>query len=256
MELNCPHCGARIRAEDINIQKMVAVCHQCDHIFDFSHLGFGRKKKRRPPPAPKRLRVQDDEEQLTLSYRMALGIAPRIGLGATLFGAIVPLLLLFFITPNDPSPPPPLFLLFWSLICWYAVAMFVTTTTRITLDEDTLDIKDGPLPFPISDDKTLNLADITRIFHDESTESWPPGVTAHHVRAELTTGARITLVSHLPRDYAAYIAWALDDGLQSETESAAITPGDEFQAEVSPDEAAATASRIDDEEESARAARR
>ena len=35
MALHCPHCGTEIPSENINIQGMVALCSDCNHVFNF-----------------------------------------------------------------------------------------------------------------------------------------------------------------------------------------------------------------------------
>jgi hypothetical protein len=95
----------------------------------------------------------------------------------------------------------------------YLVAAFLTTTTQITADNDRLEIQSGPLPFPISDDKSLRLRGVKRVFFEQTLEAWPPGVPAHHVYAELQDGSRVTLVTSLPYDHAHYIARVLEEFL-------------------------------------------
>ena len=229
MELKCTNCGSIILAENINIQKTLAVCAECNHVFDFSNMMLARKAKKRPPKKPERLHVQDVGEQLKLSYRLALSPGAKFGfLMCTIGSIIVPILLIS--ASNEPIPPKTSFFLFFGMIMlafWYTMAVFLTTKTDIIAAEDALIVKTGPLPFPIKDDKIVDRHDINRVFSKETME-WPPGMPSHNVCMELSDGQEKSLVTALPQEYAFYITRKLDDYLQSGEEVDVIESGDEF----------------------------
>jgi hypothetical protein len=232
MALNCPNCGAEIPAENINIQETLALCDQCNHVFNFKGLVAARKGKPHVGTPPKRLQIQEDDDRLDLSYRLVFGPGPKFGgvmasIGAVMLSVLLPTM----ISRGEPAGAI-LFLGMFMVVAWYLVAVFLTTTTRVHLDEDTLHVQSGPLPFPIKDDKTLNASDIARIFYKESVEVMPSGMPAHNVQAELTDGSQRSVVTSLPRDHAYYIARILDDRLQSTGSAEIITPGDEFHEEM------------------------
>ena len=79
MALQCPICGSTIPAENINMQKTLALCSPCNHIFDFSENALTRKKKRRDVRPPERLHIVEDDDQLELSHRFVLGPGPKFG---------------------------------------------------------------------------------------------------------------------------------------------------------------------------------
>jgi hypothetical protein len=213
MELKCRNCGALIPAENINIQELLAVCSQCNHVFEFSRSAVARKPKPHKLKLPERLRVDEDDDQLALSYRLALSPGAKFGLIMLTIGAVA-LPLLLVAAARDGAPV--LFLLLFGLLAfvvWYLIAVFLTTTTQITVDENQLEIQSGPLPFPISDDKSLRVRDVKRVYFEQTLEAWPPGMPTHHVYAELRDGSRVTLVTSLPYDHAHYIARVLEEFL-------------------------------------------
>lgn len=227
MELKCPNCGEVILAENINIQEMVALCGACHHVFEFRRSTVARKAKRRIPRQPERVHLHVDEGFLELSYQFVLGSGPMFGLVMATVGVVVSTLLII----NAYATGEPTSLLFFlgamTLICTYLFATLVTTTTTISMDDKDLNVSSGPLPFPIRDDKTLGIAEIARITFEETRESNSPLPPSYNVYAELLDGARISVVTSLPRLHAHYIARVLDDHLQEEKEVAVTEAGEQ-----------------------------
>ena len=88
-------------------------------------------------------------------------------------------------------------------------------------------MRSGPLPFPIQDDKTLSTADITRVSFEETYESNSPLPPSYNVYAELLDGARVSVVTSLPRTHAQYIAATLDDYLHEDVDVGIMESGDD-----------------------------
>jgi hypothetical protein len=214
MELKCRNCGAPIPAENINIQEMLAVCPACNHVFEFDRGAVARKTKHRIPKRPARLHVYEEDDQLELSYRLVFGAGPTFGLVMCSIGAVVSSIL--FVGAIRGGEPPGPVLLIGALACvlGYMLAVFVSTTTQIIADEDSLEVISGPIPFPNSDDKRLNSHEIARVYAEPSMTSWAD----HHVYAELHDSSRITLVTSLPYAHAHYIALMLQNYLHSADE--------------------------------------
>jgi hypothetical protein len=224
--LHCPNCGALITADNINIQQTLAVCSACHHVFDFSNSVLARKPKPRKLKPPARLHVHEDGSRFMLSYRFVFGPGATFGLVMTTLGAIGSALL-FLNGHVNREPAPVVFILgLLTLGFWYLLAVFLTTTTRISLDDETLEVQSGPLPFPIRDDKILNTHDVARVVSEQLMETWPTGTTTHHVCAELHDGERIPLVTSLPRAHARYIVHALNAALHETDDLAVSESGD------------------------------
>ena len=218
MELQCPHCGASIPAQNVNIQKTLAVCSQCNHVFEFSAMVAARKSKPRKPP--KRLLIHEDGDRLELAYQRAFGAGPKFGLAMATLAAVL-LSLLLITQPVKLAASPALGIILGTMTCvfWYVVAVFLTTKTRVMVDSSVVEVRSGPLPFPWSDNRTVNTREVRDVFCEDTVEEWPPalpGMPAHHVSANLFDGDRLRLMTSLPRDYAQYIAGAIDAYLQAE----------------------------------------
>jgi hypothetical protein len=227
MELKCPNCGEFIPVENINIQEMVALCGKCQHVFAFTRSTIARKAKRRIPPQPKRVHVLVDDDGLELSFRFVFGSGAKFGLVMATFATVVSTLLL---VNAFLSHEPTSLLFFFALIALvfsYVATVGVTTTTTITADTQHLEVSSGPLPFPIKDDKTLSTADITRVSFEETYESNSPLPPSYNVYAELLDGARISVVTSLPRAHAQYIAATLDDYLHQDIDAGSMESGDD-----------------------------
>lgn len=227
MELKCPNCGKVIPAENINIQEMVALCSECQHVFAFTRNAVARKAKRRIPPQPKRVHVYVDDDGLELSYRLVLGSGPKFGLAMAAFAAILATIFLVSAFLRHEPVQLQFVLALTALFFSYITAMALTTTTTITADLQHLEVSSGPLPFPINDDKTLSTTDIARVSFEESYQSNSPLSPSYNVYAELPDGARISVVTSLPRLHAHYIARVLDDYLQEEKAVAVTELGEQ-----------------------------
>ena len=66
MQVNCPNCGEKLPAENINIQKMTAVCPACDTVFSFDLPAD--KAKRRKVKQPAKLNLRDDNDRLQMEF--------------------------------------------------------------------------------------------------------------------------------------------------------------------------------------------
>jgi DNA-directed RNA polymerase subunit M/transcription elongation factor TFIIS len=227
MELKCPNCGEFIPVENINIQEMVALCGKCQHVFAFTRSTIARKTKRRIPPQPKRVHVHVNDDGMELSYQLEFGSGAKFGLAmATLAATLCTILLVGTFLSHEPTSLLFVFALI-ALVFSYVAAVGVTTTTTITADTQHLEVSSGPLPFPIKDDKTLSIADITRISFEETYESNSPLPPSYNVYAELQDGARISVVTSLPRTHAQYIAATLDDYLHEDVDVGIMGSGDD-----------------------------
>jgi hypothetical protein len=232
VELKCPNCGEFIPAENINIQEMVALCGKCQHVFAFTRSAIARKAKRRIPPRPERVLVHVDDDGLELSYRLVFGSGAKFGLVMATFGAVVSTILLVSASLSHEPPSLQFFFTLLALIFSYAAAVGVTTTTTITADTQHLYVRSGPLPFPIKDDKTLSTADITRVSFEETYQSNSPLPPSYNVYAELQDGARISVVTSLPRAHAQYIAATLDDYLHQDIDVSVMESGDDVFGDI------------------------
>lgn len=93
-KLECPNCGAAVPAEQINVQQMVAVCPNCDTVFNFGNGEGGAwqpekaKQKFKDVPMPERFQVDESEHKLTISYSWFTPMAFFITFFAVFWNAI------------------------------------------------------------------------------------------------------------------------------------------------------------------------
>lgn len=215
MALQCPECGADILAENINMQRMVVLCQDCNHVFEFGDHIPGRKNKPRLHEQPPRVQLrQDDDNRLEMAYRWVYGRNVQVGLLATTVGSFL-LTLSFIAALNDPASTP-LALVAFALIVsafWYMAAVFALTTTRVIADNESLTTKSGPLPFPpLHDNKTLDWEEIRNIYCEETSNSKQAGKVERyfHVWVQLDGGQRLAIQKDLPEDHALYITQQLE----------------------------------------------
>ena len=91
MQITCPQCGAHIPAENINIQQMVAVCPECNTVFEFASP-CSQKSKIRKVKQPQKISVEDTND-LKISFRTNFRLDRN---EAFLIGSIMSLMLTFF----------------------------------------------------------------------------------------------------------------------------------------------------------------
>ena len=217
MKVTCRNCGAEIPAANINIQEMVALCDNCNNIFALDRKGLARKRKRMIPERPARVRLHSDDgdDYLELSYRMALSTGTRFGLMMALVGVVVlPLMIVGMLNEGAPGVVIGIMGAMW-LAVHYGLAAIVTTTTRVTVDDEALEVAVGPLPLPVSDKKRLNTREISRVYADRAVEAFSSGMSTNNVYAEMIDGSRAPIVTSLPYEYAHYLAVLLNDYLNS-----------------------------------------
>ncbi len=230
MELKCKNCGAIISAENINIQKTLAVCAECNHVFDFSSDVLMQKAKQRKVRQPERLHVDDSGGRLEMAYRRVFSQEDKVVLGIS--ACIAVFITFIFLVAAGESDTPPLLLFIVGLIplaAAYIWAASMGNTTRAVLDEQTLMINCGPLPLPDSANKDLERHNVVRVFCEETEDSQKKGSLTryYHVCAELTDGNRAILIKGIPQDYAFYIAQRLDADLQADADEAAVNLSDD-----------------------------
>lgn len=223
MQIKCPNCGETIHSEHINIQKTLAMCPACDHVFDFSKLIPHPKQKLRKTTQPERLRVIDGEGFVEMSFRGVLSPQERTLAALWIF------LLVFFtfaftaITIDKGGFVPPLIMFIPVILgLLYSLALTVANTTRARVDADSLLVEEKPIPLfdpsqgPLPRIKRLALSqhEIDRVFYEETADSQKSGRLKRYfnIYAQRTDGSRVLLMNGLPQEYAFYITYELDIG--------------------------------------------
>lgn len=246
MALNCPNCGVAIPTENINIQKTLALCNDCGHVFNFGDSVPIRKAKQRKVRQPDRVVAHEDRQRLELTYRRVFDLNEKIGL---IVLSLLTVVLTFFaiMAARDATAPPPVPILFAGLAAMfgYIAAMSLFNTTSIVADEEKVTVDRGPLRFPINENVRVNLEEVVEVYCEETETSKSRAAMDRYYRvcARFDDDRRVALVKSLPEDYAFYITQALAECLPLPDESRLVTPGDEFYDDIADDDALTTTQR-------------
>jgi hypothetical protein len=240
MELKCTNCGEHISAENINIQKTLAVCDKCDHVFNFGDSVTARKAKQQKARKPENLHAQEDDDRLELSYQQLVS-DPNEKIGLAIVSVLAIILTLISIAALSDNTAPLLVRMIFSVIAsvfWYIAAVTITMKTRINIDREKIAIKSGPLPFPINDNKTIDYDDVSEVFCEETEDSKKRAAfdRYHRVCMRFNDGNRVALIKSLPQDFAFYIAQSIESYLPQEEVSDLVMPGNEFHDDSTQDE--------------------
>ncbi len=218
MQLTCPECGAKISAQNINIEQMIAVCPECDTVFQFDPPG--EKAKRRKVKQPEHLTAHESDQGVNLSFRtnfrldqneafIITGILSAIftlGLPAVLgdvlagdleIGILIPLLLVIS-------------------FLYYLLGLIVYNKTHIDVTDAEIRVSRGPLPSPFSHTHHISLAGIKHIHYAETPVSIREvyDTPRYTVYAVMDDGTQTLIVTDVINDYAVYLTQRLNAALE------------------------------------------
>jgi len=230
MLLHCPHCGQQIHADDINLDKALAKCRECNAVFSFADAvdeatdAAQRVPRRREAPAdmplPAGLKIEDWGPNLRFVRRWFTPTAFFM-----LFFCIVwDSFLVFWYTAlsSEGGPGDGPGLIFWIFpighvavgvgLTYLTLGLFLNTTVIEVGGE--LTIRHGPLPFP--GNRTLNTIDIDQLYCQESVHHGKHGRVHYRYRLNAVTkdGRKIKLLSGLTEpDHAFYLEQQIEQRL-------------------------------------------
>lgn len=215
MQVQCPNCGAKVSAENINIQKMTAVCTVCDTVFPFELPEAKTKTKWRDVRQPDKLTLRD-AETLRMEFATNFRLEKSQGFILGTFGGLglILLSLLIIAEAKTPGPMPVVFLLMAAALFYWS-ALTVLNKTHIEMDEDAITIERKPLPSLFDKRHDVPLDGVTAIKYEETAISKKEGYDTprYRVWAETTAGISRTIVNDVTEEYAVYIAQALQERL-------------------------------------------
>jgi hypothetical protein len=222
MQLVCPNCGKNIPSEHINIQRMAAVCPNCNTVFGFAIPES--KIKRRKVRQPKRLTLHESDDHLQMAFRTNF----RLDKDETFLSVAGLTALLSFVTVmlivsgelRDEILFTPIamglgiaFLLYW-------LALIVYNKTSIEADDEEIVISRQPLPNFLNQARQVNLSGVVAIRYEETPISKKEGYDTPRFRvwAETADGSRKTIVNDVTDDYALFITQRLKEFLRLDAE--------------------------------------
>src|SRR5689334_7689602 len=218
MQVNCPNCGEKVTAENINIQKMTAVCAACDTVFPFDLPEA--KAKRRKVKQPAKLILRDNETlqmEVWTNFRLDRNGDFR---SSTIGGMGMMLIALLLLGEQNSPPILTVTLLLIASALFYRLALTIVNKTHIEMDEDTIKVTRKPLPNPFNQGYEVPLVGITAIKYEETALSKKEAYDTprYQVWAETEDGSRRTIVNNVTEDYAVFIAQHLQERLQMDAD--------------------------------------
>lgn len=214
-QLTCPNCSEFIRAENINVNEMVAVCSNCHTVFPFKSPA--EKDKRRKVKQPQNLTLRD-AETLEMSFRTnwRLGSNQEFSgmvVGAVMMAFVSSILFGEFIVGDAPLILSVGFAMV-TLALLYMTGTIVYNRTHIEMNDDSISVSRKPLEF-ISNSNIISLNGVEAIKCEETAISRKQGydLPRYQVWAETVDGSRRPIVTDVTEEYAYFIAQRLEERL-------------------------------------------
>ncbi len=219
VKLTCPECGAQTPADNINLDRMVAKCQECDAVFGFGDQ-FGsainaQDVDRLPVPRPANLQIEQTGAELRLSRRWFSPAIIFLALFAVFWNGFMAVW--FGIAIISRIWPLALFGILHAavglFVAYYALAGFMNVTViRVGMGE--LDVKHGPLPW--FGNRRLETAAIAQLYCKEVTRYRRRGgpSSTHEVHVATRDGRQVKLLSGLESsDQALYLEQEIERSL-------------------------------------------
>lgn len=220
MQVRCPNCGKKVNADNINIQKMTAVCAACDTVFPFNLPEVKAKTKWRDVRQPEKL-VLRDAETLRMEFATNFRLDKDGDFIVSLMGA-PGMALLGLSLLGDTGVPAilPILFLVISVTLFYWLALKVVNKTHIEMDADSITVERKPVPNPLGQKLGIPLDGVTTFKYEETAISKKEAYDTprYRVWAEMSDGTRRTIVNDVIEDYAVFVAQTLEQHLYMESD--------------------------------------
>ncbi|MEM9950630.1 MAG: hypothetical protein AAF846_03440 [Chloroflexota bacterium] len=219
MQLTCPNCGRLIQATNINVHDKIAVCDNCDTVFEFAMPT--EKAKRRKVKQPAGLTLNEGHN-LSMAFRTnwRLDSNQEFISSAVLTGTFI--VLTNFMSVGALSGEIPLAMPFifamLSIFMIYLTMLNVYNQTQITLVDDHIDVMRKPLPTLFNKGKRISLHGVEAIHcaETEASKEYNYDTPRYIIWAQTVDGNRRPIVTDLVEDYAYFVTQKLNEYLQSD----------------------------------------
>jgi hypothetical protein len=220
MQVRCPNCGKKVSADNINIQKMTAVCAACDTVFPFDLPEAKAKTKWRDVRQPEKLALRD-AETLRMEFATNFRLEQNGDFIVGMLGAPSMALLGLLMIGSDDVPGFAPFVLFaMAAGLFYWLVLNVVNKTHIEMDADAITVERKPFPNPLRQKLEIPLDGVTAIKYEETAISKKEAYDTprYRVWAETTDGISRTIVNDVIEEYAVYIAQMLEERLYMDSD--------------------------------------
>lgn len=219
--LQCPECQADIRYEDMNIDKLIAKCHNCHTVFDFEAQVRQEERQRADVLLPPGIEAASYLRELDIQINWRKTSNSGFFVFFTLFwNAILIPFVVIALTQGEW-----IILLFISLhlfvglsLLYYILCIFFNTT-YIAVNSLEISVLHKPLKLPFYPERTISVDRVAQLFIDKYVESRTNGRPNYSfgVYAQLKNGNHIKLIRGLKNhDQARYIEQEVERFLQME----------------------------------------
>ena len=212
MQINCPNCAEQIESDNINIDKGVAKCGNCNTVFSYkddTHLSY----RRRPEVfMPEEFEVLPLRSELSIHYKWR---KTRSLSGGTVFftllwnAMLLPFILVAFASGNFLTLIGISVHLLIGLGFILNIILTLVNSTYITVDDYELAIEHRPFSLPFfSKNKYIDVKEIEQIYVSKYLSEKVNGVEkyAYQVIAQLKNGEEVKVLKGFRhQDKALYI---------------------------------------------------
>lgn len=222
MQLTCPNCGKPISAENINIQRMAAVCSACHTVFQFDPTSTS-KSKRRKVKQPEHLTLDHTDDRLSMAFRTNFRLDKNMTfLSIAGFSIFFTFLVAIISQKGSTNPESVLLLQGFQLLLtflYYWLALMLWNKTHIEISDTEIKVSRKPLPNFLTQPNKINVSGIERIRYEETPTSKKEAFDTprFNVWAETEGGSRRLIVGDLVEDYAVFIVQQLNEFLEPDT---------------------------------------
>jgi hypothetical protein len=216
MQLNCPQCGTAIPATQINVQKLVAICPACDHLFSFDPPN-NAKTKRRKVKKPEAFQIEESARGLHMAYRTNFRLDRDITFNNSLvLGLMFSFAAILMVSAGELLVSAGFTV--WAAFSFYALALRVYNKTHIDMHSDTITVTRQPIANPIDRPDTIDLSGVEAFTCEETPISIRESYDTRRYRvlAQRTDGTTQIIVNDLVGDYGYFIAQQLREQLDWE----------------------------------------
>lgn len=220
MQIICPNCGEPVSSENINIQRMAAVCPACDSVFQFEVAES--KIKRRKIKQPQQIASDETDGHLNIAFRTNFRLEKNENFLATVMVSFLFTFMTILIATkyNAESVPIviPIGLGLITLFLYYSMALMIYNKTHIQVDDEQIKVSRKPLPNVLTQPNIINLSTVSIIRYEETPASKKEAydLPRYNVWAEKVDGNRQVIVSDIVEEYAVFVSQRLNEFLERE----------------------------------------
>lgn len=217
MQLTCPNCGQPVPAEQINIQRMAAVCPACHNIFQFD--ASPTKIKRQKIKQPHQITLDETDNHLKMAFRTNFRLdkneAFLLSGGLSVFFTFITIISATKALANPTAALVTLGMGLFTLCLYYWLALTAFNKTHIEINDEEIQVSRRPLPNLLTQPNTISLAGVESIRYEETPASKKEAydIPRYHVWAETVDGNRKLIVGDLIEEYAVFVSQRLNECL-------------------------------------------